>query len=290
MTSFARHVLLIAGRSLVLQLRSRAALFFAAGHLLFGLLVGLIFLADGDRGRQDELFAFPGLLIFIQILVPVTSVYFSVAAVRSEIADRTLTYLLTAPVRRAAIWLGKFLASTATAMLLASLGFAAAAAAAELAPVVPRPGRALHASTVRAFLWAVCAAPPAYAALGTLLGVRFKRAMMAGAFFVFLWEGFAGSTPAAAGVRRLTVVDGVRTLVARSAVDAERFRRALVFWSAGGDYALRVRWFEDPAGAFDEAVPRSGDALRGLAWFTAICLLLALVSGARRDYESAPKD
>ncbi|GEM_PF-4478449 len=288
MIAWIRATFLIFTQAFGSLLLSKKTLFFGAMNLGYGVLIALLFFFAGDRARQDSLFAFPSLFVFVQILVPLTAVYYSISAVREEIAEKTLTFLLTAPIRRSSIWIGKWAAATAVSTLVIGLGYLCAVSSALFLPVAAREGRALHGSTSMAFAWAVVAGPVAYAAMGTFLAVRFRRAMLAGAIFVFSWEGFAGSTPANSGVRDLTVVDSVRTLILRDADSARRFRREMVSWASAGEFRP---WRGDSLEeALEEFIPSKEEAWKTLAWFTGICLLLALLSGAGRDYETAPKE
>jgi ABC-type transport system involved in multi-copper enzyme maturation permease subunit len=66
------------------------------------------------------MFLFPSLLLVLQLMVPLASVIAGSAVISEELDDRTITYLLTRPIPRAAILLGRWLATLT--ILLALVG------------------------------------------------------------------------------------------------------------------------------------------------------------------------
>ncbi len=252
---------------------SGKTLLFLAGCGIYAAAVALVLSQVGDQEDNNDLFAFLTLGIYWQGMLPLTAMFFSISAIRDEIADRTIVFLFDSPIPRSSIWLGKMFAASVVTILILLIGYAGAVF---LATRVGDDGHyRLAQSTLEApWLPIVCGAP-AYAAVGTLLAVFFKRSMLAGAIYVIGWEQFIGATPGQAGARQLTVIDSVRTMFYHRVEEAGQFRRAMRDWATGGEDGPA----RDAAAAFES-----------LLWLTGICVALALILGARKDYDSAPKE
>jgi ABC-2 type transport system permease protein len=124
--------------------------------------------------------------VYIRFLVPLAALFYATALVADEVEGKTLTYLLTRPVRRGAILAGNFGAFLATtlslslpSMILAFFLLTTARGWGAVGAAVPDLFRDMGV-VVLAFL--------AYGALFTLLGVLLKRPMIPGLLFVFVWE------------------------------------------------------------------------------------------------------
>ena len=146
--------------------------------------------------------------VYIRFLVPLAALFYATALVADEVEGKTLTYLLTRPVRRSAILAGKFAACLATTLSLALPSLVVtffllmtARGWSGVGPSVPDLFRDLGV---------VALALLAYGALFTLLGVLLKRPMIPGLLFVFVWEMVAnlpGYLP------RFTITAWLRSLV-----------------------------------------------------------------------------
>ncbi|MCB9880659.1 MAG: ABC transporter permease [Planctomycetes bacterium] len=282
MTAFLRCYPLIVAQTVREVLLSRRTLLFVALALAYPVVAIVAAQRLGDSRRVDELFCGVTFGVYFQGLVPIVSMFFAVSTVREEIASRTLVYLITGPVPRAAIWLGKFTAAVLVCWLI--LGSALAIAICVL-PMIGEPGWRGDASITRATLLApilpALLAPVAYCAIGTVFGVRFQRAMITGAVYVVGWEYVVGSTPAQAGVRSLTVVDSARAMFFHG-VDPEaarEFRRTMLLWASGGRRNISI-----------DLIPSIPEAVWNLAILAGVALALALWFGLRRDYDSASTD
>ncbi len=277
MMAFFRCYPLIVAQTVRDVLSSKRTILFVFLALAFPAVAIFATIEAGDRERVDELYSGISLGVLFQGLVPIISMFFAVSTVREEISSRTLVYMITGPVPRTAIWLGKFTASVLVSWIVLGLGVALALV------IMPRIGdqgfRA--ASITRATLLApvlpALLAPVAYCAIGAAMAVRLKRAMVTGAIFVVGWEYVVGSTPAQAGVRSLTVVDSARSLLfhAVDPVAAEDFRSAMIVWASGGRRHMS-----------ESLIPSVHDAVVNLGILTAVALGLMLWFGLRRDYDS----
>jgi len=265
--AFPRCLWLISRQTFRDLLVSKKTILFVLGSLFYAALITIVIRSVGDREDHNELFAFISLGFLWQGLVPLTAMYFSIATARDEIANRTLVFLISGPVPRASIWLGKFLASSAVVILVLGIGCLAAAAGATLAggDSLRRVANSTMESPFVPLLFAV----PAYCAVGTLFALFFRRPMITGAVFIIGWEQFVGASPGQAGVRSLTVVDSARTLLYHRLPAAVEYLRAQRNWRGGGHQV---------------ELPPASEAIHTLLWLTAIALALALWVGGRRNY------
>ena len=128
-------------------------------------------------------------------------------AVADEVEGRTLTYLLTRPLTRAAIFAGKFAAYLATTLTLALPAAVVTFFILMTAPGAPALGPA--AADLLRDLGVMLLALVAYGALFALLGVLLKRPVIPGLLFLYGWELLAnlpGYLP------RLTLTAWLRSL------------------------------------------------------------------------------
>jgi ABC-type transport system involved in multi-copper enzyme maturation permease subunit len=146
---------------------------------------------------------------YVRNVLPLAALFYATALVADEVEGRTITFLLTRPLRRASILLGKFAAfaaatfSLALPSLLATFFLLATARGAQgLGARVPDLFRDLGAAALALL---------SYGALFTLAGVVLRRPVIPGLLFLFVWELIAnlpGYMP------RLTLTAYLRSLVA----------------------------------------------------------------------------
>jgi len=188
--------------------------------LLMALLVGLpavlaivyraLLAADVPiRGLPPyDLYALVMAMFWIRNVLPLVALFHATSLVADEVEGRTLTYLLTRPITRPAVFAGKFAAylatSTAVALpsaVLAFFLFATAEGAPGVGAAVPDLFRDLGVMTL---------ALAVYGALFALLGVLLRRPVIPGLLFLFGWELLAnlpGYLP------RLTLTTWLRSLI-----------------------------------------------------------------------------
>lgn len=156
--------------------------------------------------------------LIIQGLVPILSLIGGAAVVSEEIEDRTITYLLTSPIPRPAILLGRWAASfvwlgllvaASLAGVLALLGAASNAPPAGFAlltqiqeqgvDAAQRTVQVLHGDQVTGLYWTLVAigtlACGAYSAGFAALGARVKHPMIIGLAYIFAIEVFLTNLP-----------------------------------------------------------------------------------------------
>jgi ABC-2 type transport system permease protein len=166
-------------------------------------LLGLIpvVLAVGGRivlhGRSGEIAAvFTEILMvfFLQFYIIILALFYGTSVVAEEVENRTLSYLVTRPLPKAAIVLGKYGAYTLLmfAMVAVSLTLSYLIVNADGLPA------ATQALTLGRYLGVLGLGILAYTAFFTFLGAVLKRAIIVGLVFGFGWENiiqyFPGST------------------------------------------------------------------------------------------------
>jgi ABC-2 type transport system permease protein len=155
-----------------------------------------------------DLYAVIVAVYYVRNVLPLAALFYATSLVADEVEGKTLTYLLTRPLTRPAILLGKFLAYVVTTLTLAlpatvvtffllvtTGGFSGVGAA------VPDLLRDLGAMSLTLVV---------YGAFFTLLGVLLRRPMIPGLLFLFGWE-FLANLPGY--LPRLTLSAWVRSLI-----------------------------------------------------------------------------
>ncbi len=156
----------------------------------------------------QDLYAVIVSMYWIRNVLPLAALFFATSLVADEVEGRTLTYLITRPLTRSSVFVGKFAAYLATTLtlalpscvitfflLLSTRGFPAVGAAA---------GDLFRDVGVMALTLV------AYGAFFALLGVLLKRPVIPGLMFLYGWELLAnlpGYLP------RLTLTAWLRSLV-----------------------------------------------------------------------------
>jgi ABC-type transport system involved in multi-copper enzyme maturation permease subunit len=142
----------------------------------------------------------------VGVVLPLCALFFASALIADEVDGKTLTYLLTRPVPRGAILLGKFLAYLVSTLVyvwpITVLTFFLLA--------TDRPGVGGRIPTLFQDLGVTALALLAYGALFALLGVLVRWPVIPGLLFVFVWENVAylpGHLP------KLTVTAPLRSLL-----------------------------------------------------------------------------
>src|SRR5215213_6138877 len=130
-------------------------------------------------------------IFYLRFTVPVLGVFYGTSLIADEIEDKTITYLFTRPIRRAAVLSGKFLAYLActvfvvlpSVMLVYLL-------------VVPMQG-SLGGSFIDLVkdLSLLALGLAVYGALFAFVGAKFKRPLLVGLVFIFGWEQAALAFP-----------------------------------------------------------------------------------------------
>lgn len=280
--SFLRCTAWIAFQGFGMVFKRRATLLFVFAVLGYTVLTTSLLANYADQRDPNRIFGELTLFLFLQVVLPVTAMYFGVVATREEVADGTLLHLMIRPVPRPAIWLGKYLAALLVSVCLLGTGYGLSCALAPAAASGAGFGKQLSATTLAAFPVPLLLGAAAYVAVGCWLGLRFKWAILIGLGFVAAWEQFVSTAPHGSGVRSLTILDAARSLVFHLAQGQEVLQRDILGMSwEDGHRDMRERI---------EELPTAWEATRTLLVFTVVPLVLCLWTGARREFVSAEKE
>jgi ABC-2 type transport system permease protein len=119
-------------------------------------------------------------------VIPLCALFYAASLVADEVEGKTLTYLLTRPVRRASILLGKFAAYVVTALVF--VWPVTVVTFFLLATSRGSTGLSARVPILFQDLGVIALALLAYGALFTLLGVLVKRPVIPGLLFLYAWE------------------------------------------------------------------------------------------------------
>lgn len=189
----------------------------------------------------------------------IVALFVGCGALGEEIDGKTLPYLLTRPVPRAALVIGRWLAAIVTAGSL----LAASYLVLYVATVAPMGGDALLVD-LPILGWALCGMAlslVAYCAVFMLLSVVIKWPLLVGLALLFVWEEFAATMPG--NLARYTLLHHVYTLLARLSGDES--------------YVKLAR----PENI--ELLP-TADSLQVLVWVAVVALGLALWKFRRKSF------
>lgn len=135
-------------------------------------------------------------MILVSVIVPLVALVLASGVIAEEIEDRTITYLFTRPIPRPAILLGRWLAAALPILVLAGLS---AEAVVRLLGEIGEPGQAPWLP--EGFHWRLLVTALmgglVYSAVFAGAGALFKRPMLVGLAYTFVYEGFLGNLPGA---------------------------------------------------------------------------------------------
>lgn len=191
MTSFLRASTWIARAHLRRALTSRRLLVCALIAFL-PTLVAFVATAASRRAVAGDLAAHLTYVLVLQIVLPLSTLLFGSAVIAEEVEDRTITYLFTRPVPRAALLAGRFASSVA---LLALLLCAALAALLATAARARGEGEPIDPALVPRLFTVLIFGTVAYTAVFACVGAFFRHAMMVGIGYAFAIEGFLANLP-----------------------------------------------------------------------------------------------
>jgi ABC-2 type transport system permease protein len=196
-------------------------------------------------------------LLYIRFIIPVLGVFYGTALIADEVDDKTITYLFTRPIPRAAVLVGKYLAYLGCTILLVLPSVMLVYFA--IVPVGGSIGESFPALLEDLGMLAVGLA--AYGALFAWVGARLKRPLVVGLVFAFGWEPGVLLFPGY--LKHLTVAYYLQALVPHAMPD---------------DSAVNIL-----LQAFHE-VPPVAESLAWLAGITLVTLWAAGRSVERREY------
>ena len=196
-------------------------------------------------------------LLYVRFSIPVLGVFYGTALIADEVEDKTITYLFTRPVPRAAILLGKYFAFLACTVFVVLPSVILV-----WLLIVP-----INGSLGDAFpdllkdLMVMGLGLMSYGAVFALAGAALKRPLLTGLFFVFGWELITMLLPGF--LKRVTVAYYLQGLVPHA-------------MPQNSSVSLIQDLFRE--------IPSLTTCLVGLAVITVLCLWLAGRAVTRREY------
>jgi len=150
---------------------------------------------SGKPGREgDFLFTNLIMLFYLQMIILILALFYGTSVCSEEVEGKTLPYLITRPVPKAAVVLGKYAAYTAVMIGMVTLGLV-------FSFIVLNLDRLLDPSLygqLGRYLGVLILGLMAYGAFFTFFGSSLKRSIFFGLLFSFGWENviqyFPGST------------------------------------------------------------------------------------------------
>lgn len=204
----------------------------------------------------DDVFGMMIWIFFLRFSVPVLGVFYGTALIADEVEDKTITYLFTRPIPRAAVLIGKYLAYLAcTTLVVLPAVTIIYFVLVPLAQVPASFGHLLQDLGIMALGLAV------YGALFALMGASLKRPLIVGLVFAFGWEQIALLVPGY--LRQFTVAYHLQALVPHAMP------------SNGGVSLLQA------------VFPDTSSPVMSVVWLLAMmgaCLVLAARAVERREY------
>ena len=129
--------------------------------------------------------------MYLRFIVPVLGLFYGTSLIADEVEDKTITYLFTRPIPRGAVLVGKYLAYLACTIFVVLPSVVLV-----YLLVVP-----LRGSLGAAFpdllkdLMLLGLGLAVYGAVFAFVGAKFKRPLLIGLVFVFVWEQFVLAVP-----------------------------------------------------------------------------------------------
>jgi len=155
-------------------------------------VIGFLVVKFEDSDNIDELMAALGTMLLLQVITPLISLIVGSAAVTEEVENRTITYVFTRPIHRAALFLGRWFATVA---LVSSLLVASAAA---LVFVCGAGTGEVPAGMGPRLVIAAGVGGAVYSTIFALIGVFLRRPMILGLGYAFALEFLIANIPGSA--------------------------------------------------------------------------------------------
>ncbi len=203
---FSLGQMLWSRRSVFLALLVGAPVVLAFAVRIIAATVGLPVI-NGAGLSGPTLFGILIWLLFVRFVVPVLGVFYGTALIADEVDDKTITYLFTRPVPRAAVLLGKYLSYLACVVLLVLPSVVVVYFL--VVPIGGHIGESFPALAEDLGMLVVGLA--SYGAVFAFVGAWLKRPLIVGLVFTFGWESTVLLIPGY--LKRLSVAYYLQALV-----------------------------------------------------------------------------
>jgi len=185
----------------------RTRTFALVGLIPVALAVVVRIVLHGRTGDMAAVFTEILMVFFLQFYIVILALFFGTSITAEDVENRTLAYLITRPIPKTAIVLGKYAAYAALMIGMVAVTMAAAFFLMNAA----RLGEPELYATFFGYLGILGLGLLAYTALFAFLGAVLKRAIILGLIFGFGWETviqyFPGST------QRFSIVHYLKSLL-----------------------------------------------------------------------------
>jgi ABC-2 type transport system permease protein len=185
----------------------KTRVFAILGLIPVALAVAARLVLHGRTGLMADVSTEILMVFFLQFYIIILALFYGTSIAAEEVENRTLSYLITRPIPKAAVVLGKFAAYAALMFVMVGVSMA-------LSYFVVNAGRLgsleVYGTFLR-YLGVLGLGILAYTALFAFFGILLKRAIIIGLVFGFGWENviqyFPGST------QRFSIVHYLKSLL-----------------------------------------------------------------------------
>ncbi len=149
-----------------------------------------------EKRALDGSYAFSNIimLFYLQFIILILALFFGTSVCSEEVEGKTLPYLITRPIPKSAVVMGKYVAYTAIPVVTMALGLLLSFAVLNVDRLLSIPMYKIYFQ----YLGVLTLGLIAYSAFFTFLGSFLKRSIFVGLLFSFGWENviqyFPGST------------------------------------------------------------------------------------------------
>lgn len=259
-----------ARQTLVLLVKNRMLRLLVLANVALAVLAMVLAGGVTERVSGRNLFCLLAWWLHGTVLMPWSTIYLGVQAVHGQIEDRTFQYLFLRPVGRGSLLLGKWLAVSVVAAVLAIVGVMLLALALSVHADLWPDG--VEWTLAWQFVPVLACGAVAYAAVAALFGAYFRRPLVTAAVFVVGLQTLTANLDVSAGLRHLTILDPLRRMVLDRVEPDSRL--AAVLWPAEREFRPEM----------------IGSPLQDLVLLVGVSVLLAVWSYRRTEYDSRDRE
>jgi len=172
--------------------RSKRAVLCAVVSAIPPVFAWLVWNLDETAPTADMLSAIAWWM-HLQVIVPLVALIAGSAVVNEEVENRTITFLFTRPMARAALFIGRWLATLVLVSILLVGGAQLVILGAEIR--LAADGAEIAAGIPARYLWATFMGGATYSILFAMLGIFLRHPMIVGLGYVFAFEALIANLP-----------------------------------------------------------------------------------------------
>jgi ABC-type transport system involved in multi-copper enzyme maturation permease subunit len=164
-------------------------------------------LNPGSEAATNTSFAQIGGPFYFQLFIPLLCLFYGSSVLNDEIDNKTLIYLTTAPVSRASIIIGKYLAHIIISIIIIISGLLFSYALANTAHLM----EVSYIKEFGIFAGVALLSIITYSSVFTMLGTLLKKSILVGLMFILGWESIVQFFPGV--TQKLTVNHYIKSLL-----------------------------------------------------------------------------